>query len=111
MSNTSVAADDLLAKIQLNLIEKYAQPGSITQVRREQDGVTIVGFCSSQARPEVKDLLEKAALLDFPPTWEDIDDLIVGNKQIMLKQVQLGSLEWNNLEVRFKSTMPQAKIS
>jgi len=70
-----------------------------------------VGFNSSQARLEVKDLLDKAALLNFPPTWEDIDDLIVGQKQIIVKELQRGSMEWSNLEARFKLTMPNAKIS
>jgi len=65
-----------------------------------------VGFASSNARLEVKDLLEKAHQLNFPATWEDIDDLIIGNQQIIIKDVRIGSIEWQNCEIRFKLTMP-----
>lgn len=63
------------------------------------------------ARLEVKDCLDKAHHLNFPLTWEDVDVLIVGEQQIIIKDVQKGSNEWQNLALRFNLTMPQAKIS
>lgn len=59
-------------------------------------------------RLEIKEIIDKAALLNFPSTWEDIDDLILGTKQLIIKNVQQGSQEWKNCEIRFKLTMPGA---
>lgn len=63
-----------------------------------------------KVKKAVERLLEKAAQYRMPDSWEDTIELLSGEKEIILKKLEKGSLEWKDIELNFKMTMPDSKI-
>jgi|LauGreDrversion4_2_1035121.scaffolds.fasta_scaffold553711_2 poly [ADP-ribose] polymerase 7/11/12/13 len=76
----------------------------IVEIKKSYDKVDIIGFAAHKVALEIKELLNKVSQASFPKEWEDVDDLILGQSQVLVKNVMQGTLEWQNLETRFKAT-------
>jgi hypothetical protein len=53
-------------------------------------------------------IIEKAKNYNFPDFWEDTVELLTSDDQVMVKNLDQGTNEWNRLEANFLLTMPQA---
>ena len=76
----------------------------IVEIKKSYGKVEIIGFAAHKVALEIKEQLNKVSLASFPKEWEDVDDLLLGQKQVLVKNVVQGTLEWKNLETRFKAT-------
>ncbi len=76
----------------------------IVELKKSYDKVDIIGFAAHKVALEIKELLNKVSQASFPKEWEDVDDLLLGQNQVLVKDVNKATLEWQNLETRFKAT-------
>eukprot|EP00347_Sterkiella_histriomuscorum_P016753 403351985 len=74
------------------------------------DSIKIVGLNYFEAGEFFENLLDKAKHFEFPNSWEQIDQHILEQKNLIIIPLAQGGHEWINIENQFKVTMPQAKI-
>ena len=62
--------------------------GQILDIKKlSHTKIKITGFAAESARTEVKEILDKASLMKFPPQWVDTHLLITGEKNLIIKDV------------------------
>eukprot|EP00347_Sterkiella_histriomuscorum_P017154 403350461 len=74
------------------------------------DSIQIVGLNCFEAGKFFQNLLDKAMNFEFPNSWEQIDQHILKQKNLIIIPLAQGGHEWIQIENQFKVTMPQAKI-
>lgn len=65
-----------------------------------------VGFKSSDARDEIRSILEKFRGVDFPSLWEDTIDLIITDNWISIKDLNPQTPEFIGIAKQFNLTSP-----
>jgi len=106
-------ADNLLQNIKRMLTLKYPHPGFLDiKVDHSSPGkdIKIIGMKHKEIRVEVGMIIDKAKTYNFPPEWEDTDQLLSGSQLCIMKNIQRGTPEWNKIEMNFKLTMNPANV-
>eukprot|EP00347_Sterkiella_histriomuscorum_P016158 403354258 len=75
-----------------------------------KDSIKIIGLNCFEAGKFFENLLDKAMKFEFPNSWEQIDQHILKQKNLIIIPLAQGGQEWINIENQFKVTMPQANI-
>lgn len=56
------------------MLQKYNGEGDILELKRTfNDKIKIGGFRCKDVRQELKSIFDKAASLNFPESWEDVE--------------------------------------